>query len=82
MRATIRSGRASSVTVIDTYEAVVAWSGSVSSSSMVPSSTAMPRSVGMGTTSMPVTEVASVVTRVTDLVAPASENEYAMGEPA
>ena len=42
----------------------------------------MPRSVGMGTTSMPVTDVSSVVTRVTDLVAPASENEYAMGEPA
>jgi len=38
--------------------------------------------VGVGTTTMPVTEVASVVTRVTDLVAPASENEYAMGEPA
>ena len=78
----MRSGRASSVTVIDTYEAVVASSGSVSSSSMVPSSTAMPRSVGIGTTSMPVTDVSSVVTRVTDLVAPASENEYAMGEPA
>ena len=78
----MRSGRASSVTVIDTYEAVVASSGSVSSSSMVPSSTATPRSVGMGTTSMLVTEVASVVTRVIDLSAPASEKEYAMGEPA
>ena len=82
MRGTMRSGRASSVSVNDTYEAVLASSGSASSSSMVPSSTAMPRSVGMGTTSMSVTEVASVVTRVIDLVAPASENEYAMGEPA
>ena len=42
----------------------------------------MPRSVGMGTTSMSVTEVSSVVTRVIDLVAPVSEKEYAMGDPA
>ena len=77
----MRSGRASSVTVTDTYEAVVSLSGAASSSSMVPSSTVMPRSVGIGTTSMPATPVSSVLTRVTDLGEPASEKEYAMGEP-
>ena len=48
---------------------------------MVPSRTRTSRRTGTGASSTESTEVGPVDTRVTDLAAPASENEYAMGEP-